>query len=309
MSGSVAVNLPDAFSRPLVSALGEWAPSANYTIIDRFDEGRSRACVLLVDIQSVSGATGAALAGRFILKIEEIAVWDGAAEPTEAERHNEAMHVSEAFARQHIPLLVRTWQDKSFTVVLYSIAGSSLVLYHNAYLADTSTQRDVAATLSYDLLDSWNSGYTFDASATPRSVLQHWLGYRLDPEKAPSLHRLVAEVTSDSPTWRAAGVLLPNPLSVQPEAGRATLGAFFGVIHGDLHPANLLVRKHAQPQAPDDFSSGLDFWLIDFALSRRAPLFFDHAYLEMAWLLQFRGAAGAQRMLNILDAADKSEIA
>jgi hypothetical protein len=75
-------------------------------------------------------------------------------------------------------------------------------------------------------------------------------------------------------------------------------GFFWGIIHGDLHPGNLIVNS------VDD--NVRQFWLIDLALARVAPLFYDHAYLEIALLISHLEGLGVERLFGILRALDAS---
>ena len=74
---------------------------------------------------------------------------------------------------------------------------------------------------------------------------------------------------------------------------------FMGLQHGDLHTGNILFDRTNPVENP--------FWIIDWALSRPCPLFFDHAYFEVSLLLRDLSGKPHERLHHLLNATDNIE--
>jgi tetratricopeptide (TPR) repeat protein len=277
-------------------------PSWKVAILKEVDGGRSDARVAVVDF--VSGDATAEMpqpqgltSGQYILKVQPHAPWPG--EEPESSRHEVAVNRSAQFSKDHIPRLRFSTERDSLAVLLYDIAGYSLSGFVGADAVDVGSLIHYCGLISGGILRSWNAQYTVNNLSTAGATLAAWLGYRLNRNKAPNLHTFVSRLTGDRPIFLMAGRVLVNPLWLA-AANEINIPisevSFNGLIHGDLHSGNILVDR----MRPD-----LDrYWLIDFALSREAPLGFDHSYFELALLLGHLEGADAQRMLNILEALD-----
>lgn len=253
----------------------------------RLSGGKSGALVYLVDI------TTEAFEGLAILKL------DNAPDPAFEDEHEAFLHaqaISDApeFADRHLPRVIHATVQDEQLAILSTVAGRRL---ENAIpLTECSHERQIAVlqTVSKDLLQDWNSDYRLDADVRPpEDLLRSWLGFRLNPEQGGGIHRFVEEICGlpyAIPTFSCNGHWLPNPLFFA--EGRADLperlelrGAI-GHCHGDFHGLNLLVDSRSDDQD--------NYFLIDLAhYQSRQFLFFDHAYFELALLVNQRGSASA----------------
>ena len=288
-------------------ACSQWAPKAQLIIVKDLVGGRSTASVLLVDIvpdgdAPQMGSAEERLSGEFVLKLDKVQAWADEEEPNEAQRHAAAAEVSPGFASTHIARLRRVATLGEQIAMLYEPAGLSLASLVTADNVDAAALQLQAVRLATALLEEWNGSYGLK-TATERQLLEDWLGYRLDAAKARTLHEFVETATVGGRGQYAVGDrLLVNPLyfcalaclSVGPPVPR-----FVGRLHGDLHAGNVLLDRR---------EPGSDrFWLIDFALSRPGPLFYDHSYFEFALLLHHLGAAAPERLVGVLEALDVQE--
>lgn len=71
---------------------------------------------------------------------------------------------------------------------------------------------------------------------------------------------------------------------------------FLGLLHGDLHTDNIFFDRVNPEENP--------FWIIDWALSRECPLFFDQAYFEVSLLLRELSGKPLERLASLLETAD-----
>jgi hypothetical protein len=278
-------------------------PECNVAILREIGGGHSRARVFVVDISPVVSASPgqqtSVAPGQYILKID--AATAPFAEKPEADRHEEARNNDAPFAAAHIPALLRVKVVGAVCVMLYDIAGHSLSSFVVADAVDVGALRHYCGLLAQELLSAWNRHYLVNANTNADHTLGAWLGYRLDPTAAPALHDFVTRQTQGLSLFQLGGRALVDPLwlAVSGEARQpAATVALEGLIHGDLHAGNLLVDRTRQQ------SQYGAYWLIDFALSKRAPLGYDHAYLELALLIGHLQGAPPQRMLSLLEALD-----
>lgn len=276
-------------------------PAWKVAILKEVDGGRSAARVLVVDFVP-AGATPEVpappgLSGQYILKVQPSTLWPG--EKPESSRHEAAVQRCPEFSDQHIPRLRFSTDSDDLSILLYDIAGYSLSGFVGADAVDVGSLGHYCGLISGSLLESWNAKYTVNNSSSAKATLGSWLGYRLGRAEAPNLHTFVSHLTADRPVFLMAGRVLVNPLwlTAADDVNIPAAGVSFnGLIHGDLHAGNVLVDRMRQ---------NLDrYWLIDFALSRDAPLGFDHSYFELALLLGHLDGADAQRALNILEALE-----
>lgn len=277
-------------------------PDWKVAILKEIDGGNSDAHVVVVDLipadvtpekLTPSGLTS----GQYILKVQPHTLWLG--EKPESSRHEAAVKQCVEFSAEHIPRLRFSAENDNHSILLYDIAGHSLSGFVDAEAVDVGSLLHYCALISGNLLQSWNANYTINNLSNAQATLAAWLGYRLNRVEAPNLHAFVSSLTANSPIFLMAGRVLVNPLWLT-TANQVNIPvtevSFNGLIHADLHPGNVLVDRMRQ---------NLDrYWLIDFALSRNAPLGFDHSYFELALLLGHLDGADAQRVLNILEALE-----
>jgi hypothetical protein len=280
-------------------------PAWNVAILKEVDGGHSEARVLVVDLVPVGAASDVSVppelaSGQYILKVQPSTVWPG--EMPESSRHATAATRCPEFSHEHIPRLRFSSDNDDVSILLYDIAGHSLSGFVSADVVDVGSLLHYCELISRSLLESWNAKYTVNNESTAGSTLASWLGYRLRRKEAPNLHAFGAQLTGERPVFLMAGRVLVNPLwlsSVEQVNISVAEVSFNGLIHADLHPGNVLV---------DRMGRNLDrYWLIDFALSRDAPLGFDHSYFELALLIGHLDGADAQRVLNILEALEAPE--
>jgi tetratricopeptide (TPR) repeat protein len=294
--------MSSAPSPDFAAAIQQAFPAWNVAILKEISGGNSGARVLVVDFapQSALGSTPESdlQPGQFILKLQAEPAWSGQA--GEPERHAEAAAKNSDFSRDHIPALRHATAIDGVSLILYEIAGQSLAGCVGADTVDSGSLAHYCGLISDHLLTVWNNAYTLTQATAAAATLRAWLGYRLDHNEAPTLHSLVDQVTGANPVFIYCGRILLNPLWLSVDdiinVPPASV-AFIGQVHNDLHPGNVLVDRTAQRRD--------EYWLIDFALSKEAPLGFDHAYLELSLLLGHLQGAEPQRILTILEALDE----
>lgn len=300
-----ALTIPTEYRTLIEEAVRVWSPGSGLVVKKNLIGGKSTASVLLVDIGSQDAAdrktaTPQSLSGEFVLKLDQQRSWSQP-EPEESKRHEAAIAWNPSFAAEHIPRLLHCTTHDQQIALLYEIAGQSLASLVTADGIDGGALGQRCSQLASELLEEWNQNYKCE-HVSARDTLERWLGYRLDSQKAPELHRFVAESTGGREIFFTAGRLLTNPLwfcNAPVVRGDDFHARFIGMLHGDLHPGNLLLERH-DPRSEQ-------YWLIDFALSRSGPLGYDHAYFELALLLHHLQGMDPERMLGILDASDSPD--
>lgn len=290
----------------VTALIQEAFPDWHVAILREIGGGHSGARVFVVDLArgaSPQGNASAALEpGQYVLKIDRAAA--ASAKTPEATRHQDAQAINDDFSRAHIPALRSTDAVNGSAVLLYEIAGQSLANFVVADTVDAGSLRHYCALIARDLLSGWNQTYTILTGTQADATLRAWLGHRLDPANAPHLHAFVEQQTSGQKLFQFGGRVLANPLwlatSAEIRQPSATV-AFGGQIHGDLHAGNVLVDRTRQQPDSDRY------WIIDFALSKNAPVGFDHAYFELGLLLGHLQGAPPQRILSLLEALEAPE--
>jgi hypothetical protein len=281
------------------SAVDHWAPGAKLQII-RSLRGFSGAAVLKVDI---SGST--IPPGQYILKLYDTPQWEE--EASEEDRHKLACARNPAFTREHIPQLKQHFRqsgqggtEPDRAALLYEIAGFSLDSFRTIDAADTvnGTVERACEALFRDLLERW-ADENPSGPMTPRSVLQEWLGYRLDPSKGKALYEFVKEEFGSAREVVRAHESIVNPLWLCTESEAIDESpdvTLRGLIHGDLHPGNVLTHRAPSAECP--------YWIIDFALARIAAIGYDHAYFEVAYILSLLPDSGPEQVIGLLKALE-----
>ncbi len=257
--------------------------------------GKSGAAVYAVDI------TSRGFSGQAILKLDEQRdpAWS---EEEESERHRQAMESEPEYAAQHLPSIVHTCQHEGRIAILSTIAGGGLEYARPWARCPYVQALNCVDRLSRELLEDWNEGYQFaDGMLQPAELLEGWLGYRLDPAQG-RIHGFLKDecgLDPSSPAFIFEGHWYPNPLAFAKPTNQAGEGmllrAATGHVHGDLHGFNLLVEAEG--------TADPGYHLIDLALYvDRQYLFYDHAYLELSYLLRSREDVHFARFKEILDA-------
>ncbi|MFT3891155.1 MAG: tetratricopeptide repeat protein [Anaerolineales bacterium] len=240
------------------------------------------------------------------------------AKTDEVTRHNSVMTKSTPeFAREHVAELVfdRVEQD-SVIAIFYRIAGQSLLQYRPLAKYERQNQLQVLFTETNKiLLNEWNKNSSFNQAVHPQSVLQKWLGFRLDA--GGNIEHFLQDTCRVNPD--VAGLLInghifPNPLAYARKApvwGKArSIDIATGFIHGDLNANNVLVKFNEAGDALDGY------YLIDFALFKEdMPLLYDQRYLEMSYLthaisqISFAKCVSFLTRLAVADSPDPHKVA
>lgn len=283
---------PNEFTEALERLRTTWSPPPRITPLRRLS-GRSGAYVYIVDVSVPErmsyAATSTAPNGHFILKLIPPSPWS-ADDASEAARHLAVFELAPEFARTHLPDLIHQVEVDGRSAILYRGASPRLLtLLSSADLSAADLRRTMEA-LSYDLLVSLNTNYEVIPSAEARSAFEPWLSYRLDPQQAPRLREFIAAETQGQSQFILGDRVLLNPIHITSSATDLTT-LFVGLRHGDLHLGNILA------------TTGGRYSVIDWALSDRAPLFFDHSYLELSLLIELVDHS-PNRILSVLSAAE-----
>src|SRR5215211_4877142 len=105
------------------------------------------------------------------------------AKSDEVTRHNTVMSKSTPeFARDHIAELVfDRVEHEGAIAIFYRIAGQSLLKYRPLSNYERQLQLKTIFTKTNSiLLTEWNAHATFEQAVPPQTLLQKWLGFRLD---------------------------------------------------------------------------------------------------------------------------------
>ena len=204
----------------------------------------------------------------------------------EADRHQSAIDSApSAFAKNHVTRLAlgKVVTDRA-VAMFYSIAGESLQSFKpiDKYKVPNELEK-IFAEIGRALLQEWNSNLSMQI-LTPQQLLMQWVGDRIHYEKRkldPFLEKNLKGYVPSSQQFALGSRTYPNPLLFAREAeqwGNARgIQVAVGFLHCDLHTRNILV------QIVDE---KLEFYLIDFAFfEQKKPLFYDHLYLELSYLL------------------------
>ena len=236
------------------------------------------------------------LSGQFILKVQL------AAGGSQAAAHAAFRQALPDFAASHVPELVLSASGVGVTADVYDIAGYSLDSLRSAeHVTDYADREESCVLVARDLLTEQllTTGQP-DYTPTGASVLRDWLGTDFpDNRRGEQVRAVLRGLTQGSRAFRHEGELLPNPLALfDMSAGPCadTLPSLRGSAHGDLHLRNIMVRGSL-------LSRNLAYWLIDVHWAARAPLLYDHAYLEVAALLdglRRSGSGLSERLINRL---------
>ncbi|MEO1250460.1 MAG: hypothetical protein AAFW76_11590, partial [Pseudomonadota bacterium] len=215
--------------------------------------------------------------------------------------HRQAIADAPDFAARHLPKLLHTLQHEQQIAVLSTIAGRGLEYAKPWTDCTFEKQLQIVRQVSRGLLEDWNKDYTRQTGMRqPREMLRSWLDYRLDPEQGGRLHGFLSDrcgLTPEEPSITFEGHWYPNPLAfalgIRELPDHTRLRMITGHSHGDFHGLNVLVGR---PQSPEP-----DYYLIDLAhYQSEQYLLFDHAYFELAHLLNSRADIGAPDWQSIL---------
>jgi len=265
--------------------LRSYTTARKITVLQRLDEGKSSATVLLVDIV-MRRSTDRPYEGRNVLKIDRPDLIRA-----EIAKHHDARRI----IGQYVPELVDQIgpQGERLGLILELAGGSSLSVKS---VAKVVREKDLTASelaemlgrFNVQVLERWNPVIELDRKAkSPRDWLLAALncgstsGERFDEVLALNV---LCDTTSRLLYVPEFDRKLPNPLAYTAHADiwtyNASITAPIGRLHGDLHAANLLCRTDRITNVP---------YLIDFVRGQdddSSIIFYDLAYLELDLLMQ-----------------------
>lgn len=244
----------------------------------QLDHGKSSASVFFADIDADS------YQGHAVLKLDVVTAWSNTGE-REYRRHQQAVDAEPAFGISHLPKLILAKEHEGKLAILYNIAGGDYTNIQPFTRLGLRQQKVMIQRIARDILAEWNKDYRLSEEARhPKSILEDWLGYRLDPVQGKIADFLESrcKLEFDTGAFSFNGDWLPNPYAYARSADfwKKSRRMFFvkGRIHGDLHGLNILVKVKGRGES--------DYFLIDLSLcNENAYLFYDHAYLELSYLL------------------------
>jgi hypothetical protein len=246
--------------------------------------GKSGAVVMLVEIVLPE------FGGQAILKLSHDSLGE------ERERQEQARSVSSSLARR-IPRIEQfNDAEESHSALLMAVAGRGLLETEVMANARGGPLNLASQKVSTSLLTEWNASPSFAGEGIRAdALLAEWLEYRIGADsRVPDVLWKLLHISPDSETFRYDGVDYPNPYGFSNPAFPGSSIELFpsrGRMHGDLHAENILIRGKQIDE----------YYFIDFSFFRQdAPLFFDHAYLELHLLFVLRETATHERWNRLL---------
>ena len=229
----------------------------------------------------------------------------------EIDRHKQVRSKSPAeFVQHHIPeIFFDRVASEEALAIFYSIAGQSLRNYLplSKYKVQNQVESIFNATYQY-FLSEWNAAPIFEQALHPQSLLDTWLGFRLN--SGGNIERFIREtcrVNPDGTGFLIRGRVFPNPL--QYARGQDVWGdvrpldALFGFQHSDLNTNNILASFSRIGDVLDGY------YLIDFAMFKEEmPLFYDLRYLEIAFLLQTMSQGSLSACVDLITHLGENQI-
>jgi len=265
---------------PLQLLVGGWSGAVVYLVSVSFDDtNHVEHCILKLDRKSKR------------------------ARSDEVTRHTTVMSKSTPqFIRDHVPELVfDRVEHESAIAIFYRLAGQSLLNYLPLSRYERQSQLNMIFTrTNHVLLDEWNSGGAFEQAVHPQTVLEKWLGFRLNAGgNIEKFLQTTCQVHPEIPGFLINGHVFPNPLlyarDPEPWDKVRSMDVLNGFIHGDLNTNNILVKFSNDKVSLDGY------YLIDFALFKEnMPLLYDQRYLEMSYLMLAMSQVAFKKCVNFL---------
>src|SRR5215212_8096391 len=134
----------------------------------------------------------------------------------EVTRHHTVLRKSiPGFARNHVAELVfDRVEHEGAIAIFYRIAGQSLLKYRPLSSYERQSQlKTIFTTTNTVLLKQWNAHATFEQAVPPQTLLQKWLGFRLDA--GGTIERFLQDTCKVDPAiagFLISGHVFPNPL-------------------------------------------------------------------------------------------------
>lgn len=284
---------PDFSDKALKACLDSLCQKIPFEVMEELGGGRSGARTLSVNVWP-DNAHG--LQGHYILKVCE-------AQYAKREQENHRIIEQDPVMSKYVSRLALALDLGELAGIFYQVAGRSLLtmttiqdcLTHRLYPANivqaiasvmlewsVPRQGDPGGASSHDVLDVVRRGLGQHRLETLqerlRGVVDNFAYARIEGEPLGS-------------QWR----INPLPYLLDRQARLEKKRAYpilQGNLHGDLHPANIIMPKKSEEAGWDQ----VYFVLIDFAMARRGNALFDLAYLELSLLLNhFKGATPENR--------------
>ncbi|MHA7970193.1 tetratricopeptide repeat protein [Rhizobium sp. CAU 1783] len=271
---------PEPFHDCLRQALTDWGVRA---LTSRKElGGKSGAYVWLIDIETSK------YNGPGILKFANKELIE-----TELSNHQIA---SNCTPKNAIPEVVATFRNDTQSAFLMSVAGDGLLEVDTLSEIPSNKLNVSLATAAREILAVWNGTSNFEharesVSDVLRSLVQRQMGVS---SRIPQFMLEYAGLPENACAFRYNGQDYPNPMvfgDPRTPGGQIDLATIRGAVHGDFHPGNILLARYGEKPSVH---------IIDFEkFNPKACLFFDHAYLELSFLLMRRQMLPPQRWSEI----------
>lgn len=279
--------LDPAYRDEISSILADWSTTAFN--VRRNLAGKSSASVFLVDI-TCSGHDGQA-----ILKVSRNSL-------SKDINGMEAANSHAPRIAKYLPRLIKEKRHQECHAILLAVVGDGILQADPLSVVPDPILNAVFQKASTLLLEEWNPDARFSNDYFgPASILKMFLDYRVSSNGRMwdfiqgTLNIDPADKTIDV-GWHS----FPNPVSLLDDeynTENTRQQIVEGLVHGDFHSNNVLVRYANSLQ---------ELFVIDFdAVSTKAPLFFDHSYLELFHLLNARGQHSYESWLDVCEQLSK----
>ncbi|MEM8660882.1 MAG: hypothetical protein AAGF35_08360, partial [Pseudomonadota bacterium] len=276
---------PEAYKDLLPILCEQWQVDEQIYLNRLLRGGRSTAVVCAVDVSTPT------FTGQAILKLETVD--DSQQQETlEAALHARAISDAPEYAASHLPRVLNVLHHEDKFAVLSTIAGRALEYAEPWDNCAFDRRLVMIRRISAGLLEDWNADYSLsDGLLSPQTLLKDWLGHRIDTASGGRIRPFLSEIcglTAETVSVMFNGHWFPNPLSFIDnqieDSDRLQLRSVRGHTHGDFHGLNVLVEVD-RLEVPS-------YHLIDLAkYQSQQHLFYDHAYFELALLINSRGSS------------------
>jgi methylase of polypeptide subunit release factors len=278
--------------------------------------GRTDAKVFYLRVRGPAGKAGrTSIAGHNVLKISRKRLWDAAGE---AEKQRMCSEYAPEFMKRFTPALhpLSGNLDERHGFLLFTLGNPEGLDRASTFLTRPDGQLErIAEQIVLRLLggvptDPVGLNSILDVrDVTLGEMLLNWLGEGSQPKLESRLkrlevvrQRLVQESRVGPAEIKFDDRILPDPLDLlkfQQLMGQQMDDVQWGLLHGDLHAGNLLVKHDADIEAAAN-GDGESFWLLDFEHARRGPLFYDQAYFQMSLLTSASKEITPRIRLNLI---------
>ncbi|MEM6581449.1 MAG: hypothetical protein AAF699_09260 [Pseudomonadota bacterium] len=279
---------PEAYEELLPILCEQWQVDGEIYLNRLLRGGRSTAVVCAVDVSTPT------FTGQAILKLETVD--DSQQQETlEAALHATAISDSPEYAASHLPRVLNVLHHEDKVAVLSTIAGRALEYAQPWDNCAFDRRLVMIRRISTGILDDWNAHYSLsDGLLSPQALLRDWLGHRIETASGGRIRSFLSEIcglNTDTASISFNGHWFPNPLAFIDkeieDPDQLQLRSVIGHTHGDFHGLNVLVEV--------DHLEVPNYHLIDLAkYQSEQHLFYDHAYFELAMLINSRGSSSVQ---------------